>query len=144
MPSYFYQSNTLGIPSRLLWAQVLCVIFATLAYLFSPTVKQAYWFLSTLATEIYMMMYLLLFLSLIKIRKMENSFHNGFRIPGGKWGLSLVCILGIMSCIITMIEGFYLPAKILPTYSLISFRIELIVGIILAIILPYIYLRKRI
>ena len=32
-----------------------------------------------------------------------------FKIPGGSWGFWLVCCIGLLSCLVTLVIGFFPP-----------------------------------
>ncbi|MDE4996813.1 amino acid permease, partial [Francisella tularensis subsp. holarctica] len=71
---------------------------------------QAYYLLLTaISTQIYYLMYLLMFFAALKLKLTNNqSVRNtdDFHITGGKIGMSIVCILGIIVTILCVIFGF--------------------------------------
>jgi glutamate:GABA antiporter len=89
LPPFFLTKNQKGVPSKILITQALVVsIFCILMQLFS-SLNEFYWFLMALSTGLYMIMYILMFLSALKLGRPSE----GYRIPKGFRTSS--CILGI-------------------------------------------------
>ncbi|MDE4953469.1 amino acid:proton antiporter, partial [Francisella tularensis subsp. holarctica] len=64
-----------------------------------PSVQAYYWLLKALSTQIYSLMYLIMFFAALKLKLTNNQTVRNtydFHIPGGKIGMSIVCILGII------------------------------------------------
>jgi len=59
-----------------------------------------------------MLMYVLMFLSALRLRNQLSSAREAFKIPGGKMGTWLVCLLGLMGCLITLFVGFIPPSNL--------------------------------
>ncbi len=100
LPSYFAQKNKYGVTVRILIVQAVLVSVFCCAIQLVPSINSFYWFLMALSTGLYMMMYILLFLAALKLRRTENSYQ----IPFGMRTVS--CFAGLAGCIITIIVGF--------------------------------------
>ena len=59
-----------------------------------------------------MLMYLLMFAAIIKLRRDEVLAHANFKIPGKTLGLILVVGAGIIGCVLTFAVSFMLPPQI--------------------------------
>lgn len=112
LPPFFQRFNRYGVPQNLLLTQAVLVSFVCLAFLFFPSINGSYWLLSALSTQLYMLMYVLMFLSAIKLRLSKQYRTDTFTIPGKKWGSFCVCILGLMGCAITLFVGFIPPSEL--------------------------------
>jgi amino acid transporter len=141
MPAFFQQKNKYGVPQNLLIGQGVLVSFTCTAFLLMPTINASYWLLTTLTTQLYMLMYVILFLSGFRLRHKIHYPRDTFVIPGKKFGSRCVCLLGLMGCVITLVVGF-----IPPTYVNIgsSFQYEMLVcsgmlGLIAPILFFYWY-----
>ncbi|OHE75443.1 MAG: transporter [Verrucomicrobia bacterium RIFCSPHIGHO2_12_FULL_41_10] len=112
-PSFFAVQNRHGVAARLLLTQAVIVTLVCFAFEFMPSVNGSYWLLSDLSTQLYILMYVLMFLAalVLKGRNLNPSKH-AFRIPGGKLGTQLICALGLSGCAITLIVGFIPPSNI--------------------------------
>lgn len=112
LPMVFQKENKHGVPQNLLITQAILVSFVCFAFLLFPGVNGSYWLLSSLATQLYMLMYVLMFLAAFVLRKKIVYSSQAFKIPGKKWGHRLVCFLGLAGCIITILVGFIPPNNI--------------------------------
>ena len=112
LPPLFKAENKHGVPQNLLITQAIIVSSICLVMLLLPSVNGSYWLLSTLSTQLYMLMYAMMFLSAIFLRKKSHYLNQGFVIPGKQWGLWTVCALGLLGCAITLFVGFIPPSNI--------------------------------
>lgn len=112
LPPFFQQQNKHGVPQNLLIAQAILVSIVCMAFLFLPSINGSYWLLTALTTQLYMLMYVLMFLSALRLRHKISPQGEAFRIPGGKLGTQLVCLLGLLGCAITLFVGFIPPSNL--------------------------------
>ena len=125
----FAKENKNGVPSKILIAQAICVSLVSCVFFIIPSVNGSYWFLLDLSTELYIAMYILMFISAIKLSK---NFNNIFIVPFGKKGYLLTCLLGLIGCLIAFIVGFIPPSNI-DIGGAMSFQIKFIIGLLIAI-----------
>jgi glutamate:GABA antiporter len=104
LPPFLAQKNIHGVPMRILILQAIIVSLFSSALVFVQNVNAYYWFLMALSTGLYMLMYILLFLAALKLKRPET----GFRIPRGLRTLS--CLAGLSACLLTLFIGFLPPA----------------------------------
>ncbi len=110
LPEFLQKENQHGAAKNLLILQAVLVSIICLAFLLMPSVNGSYWLLSDLSTQLYICMYIILFIVAIVTRyKFSHEPRSAFMIPGGFAGLWLTCILGFIGCIITLIVGFFPP-----------------------------------
>jgi amino acid transporter len=107
LPRFFCVKNDKGVPVRILISQALLVSVFCLAFVLMPSINAFYWFLTDLSTELYMIMYILLFVSAIKLGRPSKESLS-YRIPRGS--RRLICLLGLFGCFLTVIVG-YLPPE---------------------------------
>ena len=112
LPLFFTVRNRHGVPTRLLITQAIIVSLACSAWGLMPSVNGSYWLLTDLSTELYILMYVLMFLAALKIKTKMTSPTHLFKIPGGMLGTSITCLLGLIGCVITLIVGFIPPSNI--------------------------------
>lgn len=109
LPAFFTKENKHGVASHLLILQAVLVSIICLVFLFMPSVNGSYWLLTALSTQLYMLMYVIMFCAALCLKnKIKREVHS-FTIPGGKWGMGFVCLLGLIGCVITLIVGFIPP-----------------------------------
>lgn len=112
LPHALTVKNKHGVPSRLLIAQAVIVSMACLAYELMPSVNGSYWLLSDLSTQLYTVMYVLMFVAALILKTKYPESGRGFTIPGKKVGTWIVCLLGLCGCGITLLVGFIPPGNI--------------------------------
>lgn len=109
LPPFFHKQNLHGVPKNLLITQAVLVSIVCMAFLLLPNINGSYWLLTALTTQLYMLMYVLMFISALRLRNKMRSTGEAFNIPGGKKGTRFVCILGLLGCGITLFVGFIPP-----------------------------------
>jgi amino acid transporter len=144
MPAFFAKRNKQGVASNLMIIQAILVTVLCSAFLLIPSVNGIYWLLTALSTQLYMVMYVLMFLAGLKIKKAYPERLRSFTVPGGNLGYKVTSYLGLFGCIITLIVGF-IPPEILDIGG--AFRYEMtfclgFVGLLLPSIFFYNYRRK--
>ncbi len=77
-----------------------------------PSVNSSYWFLTALSTQLYMLMYVLMFFSALRLRYKTEFKLKAFVVPGGNAGMWITCCLGLFGCVLTLIVGFIPPESI--------------------------------
>lgn len=112
LPAFLTKQNQHGVASNLLLTQAVCVTLVCLAFLLMPSVNGSYWLLSDLSTQLYVLMYVLMFAAAIALRYRQATQPKAFMIPGGNVGMWLVCLLGLVGCLATLIVGFIPPGGI--------------------------------
>ncbi|MFN3234115.1 MAG: APC family permease [Gammaproteobacteria bacterium] len=141
MPDYFAKENSYGVAAHVLIIQALLVSLICVAFLFMPTVNASYWLLTDLSTQLYMLMYLLMFVSAIRLRFKYPDQERPFAIPFGKFGTCVVGLLGLFGCVVTLIVGFFPPDSIDVgghMHYIIAFTSGIVI-MIAPVILFYIY-----
>lgn len=111
LPSFFEVQNKHGVPQNLLLTQAVLVSVFCMAFLLMPSINGSYWLLSALSTQLYMLMYVLMFLCALRLRKKNTYAEQSFVIPGKKLGLWGICLLGLVGCAITLLVGFIPPSN---------------------------------
>jgi amino acid transporter len=112
LPPFLTKKNRYGVAPRLMIAQAMLVSLFCVAFLLVPSINGFYWFLMALSTEMYMGMYVLIFLSALVLRRRNRNVDIAFRIPGGMAGLWVAATLGICAAITTIVITFLPPENI--------------------------------
>lgn len=112
LPKFLSKENEHGVASNLLITQAILVSIVCMAFIFMPSVNGSYWLLSALSTELYMCMYLIMFTAGIILKIRARTKVNAFQIPFGKIGTVVVCALGLVGCLVTLVVGFFPPAGV--------------------------------
>ena len=126
----------------LLLVQAVLVSGIVGIFVLMPTVNTGYWFLTVLGTQIYMVMYILMFAAGIRLRYKNIGRHRGFMIPGRNKGMWCMGILGTMGALGTAIFGFFPPAG-LGRAHVLDYELVLTMGLLLNLLLPLILVTWR-
>lgn len=108
-PKIFLKRNKHDVEVVILVIQAMLVTLICLAFYLSPSINAAYWLLTDLSTEAYLIMYSLLFIAAIGVSVKIKKSHF---IPGGPHGTKIISMLGLTGCFIAFIVGFIPPQSI--------------------------------
>jgi amino acid transporter len=149
LPEFLQKTNKHGIAVNLLITQAVIVSLGCIPFLFMPSVSGSYWLLSALSTQLYILMYVLMFMAILRLRYKANvaakTATTTFTIPGGKVGLWTVSLLGFAGCAITLVVGFFPPDGV-DVGTLAHYEMTFCAGMLLMILpitLFYAYKSKR-
>lgn len=106
LPKFFLHKNENGVPSRILISQAILVSLFCLGIALVPSINVFYWFLMALSTGLYMLMYILMFLSALKLGRPSRESQSFRILPGMR---RLFCSMGLFGCILTVVIGFFPP-----------------------------------
>lgn len=112
LPARFATVNQFGVPAQVLMMQGVLVSVICCVYLLLPSINSSYWLLTDLSTQLYMLMYVVMFVSAIKLAKSLNFSQSSFNIPGKQKGLIAVASVGIIGCITSILVGCLSPEGI--------------------------------
>lgn len=130
LPHWLYQLNPHGIPSRVLILQAILVTIFCGGFLLFPSINAMYWLFTDLSTEIYILMYVMMFAAAIHLKHKFAKHPRPFAIPGGRTGYYFTCLLGLAGCAITLIVGFFPPEQSIDVGGAHHFRMIFITGIL--------------
>jgi glutamate:GABA antiporter len=131
LPPYFQRVNGHGIEVRILTAEGIVITAIALLYAFIPSVSHAYWIFAVMATQVYMIMYVLMFIAAIRLRRSQPDHARGYRAPA----LALLCVIGVMSSAAALLIGFVPPSQLGHSNRLV-YAVVIIAGILTVGILP--------
>ena len=83
------------------------ITLIALLYAFIPSVSHAYWIFAAMATQVYLIMYVLMFIAAMRLRRAQPDHPRGYRAPA----LGLLCVLGALSSVAALVIGFIPPAQ---------------------------------
>ncbi|MGB7977739.1 MAG: amino acid permease [Chlamydiales bacterium] len=112
LPPIFHKANHHGMPTNILITQGIIVTVLSLVFLFMPSVNSSYWVLVALASLLYMLMYVLMFIAAIVLRYKHPEVPRLYKIPYGRFGLWIVASLGIIGSAFGVVISFFPPSQI--------------------------------
>jgi putative glutamate/gamma-aminobutyrate antiporter len=137
LPPWLSHTNRRGVPTRILLLQGVIVSLLCLAFTLQPTVADAYFMLSDLTIQMYLVMYLMMYAAALRLRQTQPNHPRSFRVPGAKVGLWAVCGIGTLGALIAIVVGFFPPAQLASSHLdpqiFITF---LTLGLLLALAVP--------
>ncbi len=131
LPPYFQQLNGKGIEVRILSAQGAVITVIALLYAFIPGVSRAYWIFAAMATQVYLIMYVLMFIAAMRLRRSQPDRPRGYRAPA----LGLLCLLGATSSVAALVIGFIPPSQFGRSNPVV-YALLILAGILAIGILP--------
>lgn len=135
LPPLFQKLNKRGMPTYLLLFQAIIVTTTSLVFLELPTLSASFWILSAMSAQIYLVMYILMFISAIRLRYTKPHVPRAYRVPYQGRGIWIVSILGIMACIFAILLAFTPPSQ-LNVGNLVFYEGFLIAGLLVMSIIP--------
>jgi amino acid transporter len=112
LPGVLDKTNKHDVPSGILILQAIIMTVICLLLELVPSVQAYYWLLTALSTQIYSLMYLMMFFAALKLKFTNKSAlknTDAFHIPGGKFGMSVACLAGISGTLLCVAVGFIPP-----------------------------------
>lgn len=112
LPPLFRRLNRNAMPVPLLLMQAIVVSALSLVFVFFPSLNEAFWMLLAMVTELYLLMYLLMFAAAIRLRYKNPKHERPYKVPGGNIGMWLIAGIGFVSSLATMAIGVLPPDHI--------------------------------
>lgn len=135
LPPVFQKLNKHGVPANLLLFQGFVVTLSSFVFLFMPSASSAFWILSAMSVQLYLVMYVLMFLAAIKLRYSHPKVERPYRIPYKKTGIWIVGLTGALSSFFAFILGFIPPSQ-LQVGSLLFYEGFLFIGLSAMALIP--------
>ena len=107
LPPFFQQQNENEIPVNILVVQGGVTTVIALLYALVPSVSSAYWILSVMTTQIYLIVYLLMFVAAVKLRRNQPDVERGYTAPA----LTFMCVIGFLASAAAIVIGFVPPSQ---------------------------------
>jgi amino acid transporter len=139
LPPVLQKTNKNGIQISILFAQGIIVSIVALLFAFIPSVSSAFWVLSAMTTQIYLIMYVLMFIAVVKLRRSNPDQPRGYRVPA----LMVVAGVGLVSSVLVFFIGLIPPSQF-GSSSPAAYAALLLGGtLFLGIGIPLLFLRLR-
>jgi amino acid transporter len=139
LPPFLQRLNRNGVQRNILVTQGVVTTIIALMYALIPSVSSAYWIFSVITTQVYLIMYMLMFAAAVRLRRDQPDHPRGYRAPL----LVPLCVVGLLASAAAMVIGF-VPSSQYGSGSLWSYI--LLVGsglLLLGVVIPYAFLKSR-
>lgn len=147
LPKALDKTNSHDVPSGILILQAIIMTIICLLLELVPSVQAYYWLLTALSTQIYSLMYLMMFIAALKLKFTDKRTQDpsAFRIPGNKLGMSIVAIVGVIGTCVCVIVGFIRPDNMYSDpYEFVKMLFVCLISSIIPVILFMIYRNEKI
>ncbi len=112
-PPFLQRVNKHGMPISFMLTQAVIVTFLSSLFIFMPDVSSSFWILTVLASQLYLIMYILMFISGIVLRYKRAEVTRTYRIGRkGNVGMWIVGICGLIGSIFSIFIGFFPPSSL--------------------------------
>ena len=148
LPQCWQRRNANGMPTTILIIQAVISSLLALVVLFMPTISGAFWLMSALTAQLYMVMYLLMFAAAIKLRYSKPDAVRPYKVPGGKFGMWLISGIAWLTSLFAIIVGFIPTPGVREkgTMYVLGYIAFLFIGTLIFILIPlwlYKYSKKN-
>ena len=107
------RTNRRGAPTMVLLLQATLGSVLALALIFVNNINTDYWMLTALVAQTFLIMYFLMYISVVRLRITQPEAPRPFKIPGGRACLALIVGAGVIGAAFTFFLGF-IPATPSP------------------------------
>src|SRR3990167_10407975 len=135
LPTYLGKISKNNTPVRILLLQGAIFTVMCSAFILMPSVSSAFWVLSDVTAILALLVYVVMFPAAIVLRYKFPDKQRAFKIPGGKMGLWLTCLLGLFTSLVGVVIGFFPPIQI-PVGNVVTYEIIIMSGVVIGCIVP--------
>jgi putative glutamate/gamma-aminobutyrate antiporter len=107
LPPFFQHQNENEVAVNILVVQGAVTTVIALLYALVPSVSSAYWILSVMTTQVYLIVYLLMFVAARNLRRRQPDVKRGYVAPA----LTFLCVLGFVASAAAILIGFVPPSQ---------------------------------
>jgi amino acid transporter len=139
LPPFLQRLNKNGVQQNILVAQGLVTTVIALLYAFIPDVSSAYWIFSVITTQVYLIMYLLMFVAAVRLRRKQPDHPRGYRAPM----LVGLCGVGFTASLAALLIGFIPPSQF--GGASVGLYVVIVAGgaLGLGLLVPFLFYRLR-
>jgi amino acid transporter len=139
LPPFLQRLNKNGAPQNILVTQGLITTVIALGYALIPDVSSAYWIFSVITTQVYLIMYLLMFVAAVRLRRSHPDHPRGYRAPM----LVGLCGIGFAASLAALLIGFVPPSQF--ESGSVGLYLVIVAGgaLGLGLLVPFLFYRLR-
>jgi len=112
LPQSLTKTNKNGVQKNILLIQGGIVTLLSLFYIFIKNVNVAWFLLSALTVGLYLIMYMLMYASAIKLRRTQPDLPRAYKVPGGNAGMWLIAGIGFLAVLFSFVLTFFPPSQL--------------------------------
>ena len=139
LPPFFQQQNENEVAVNILVTQGAVTTVIALLYALVPSVSSAYWILSVMTTQVYLIVYLLMFVAARNLRRDKPDVERGYRAPA----LGFLCVVGFVASAAAIVIGFVPPSQF-ESGSAVAYGALILAGTgLIGLLPPWLFLKLR-
>ena len=119
--------------------QGLVTTVIALGYALIPDVSSTYWIFSVITTQVYLIMYLLMFVAAIRLRRIDPDHPRGYRAPM----LIGLAGVGFTASLAALLVGFIPPSQFGGENPIVYFLIVAGGALGLGLLVPFLFYKLR-
>lgn len=139
LPPFLQRVNKNNVQIVILYAQAIVTTVIALLFALLPSVQSVYWIFSCMTTQIYLIMYVLMFVAALRLRRIAPDHPRGYRAPF----LPVLVGVGIASTLAAFAIGFVPPSQF-GNGSPVAYALLISAGVVLiGLLIPFLFYRLR-
>jgi amino acid transporter len=139
LPPFLQKLNKNGVQQNILVTQGLVTTVIALGYAFIPDVSSVYWIFSVITTQVYLIVYLLMFVAAVRLRRSQPDHARGYRAPM----LVGLCGVGFAASLAALLIGFIPPSQFGGASTGVYIAIVAGGALGLGLLVPFLFYRFR-
>ncbi len=143
LPRSLCVTNRAGMPTRMLVVQAGLGTALAGLFLLLPSVNGVYWIFTALQTQLILLMYVLMYATVVQLRRTQPQTPRAFRVPGGPVGLAVATGVGALACVAVVVITLLPPAQLDEPGESVIYAGGLIVGMVVSCVVPLWLGRRR-
>ncbi|MCB1117966.1 MAG: amino acid permease [Chlamydiia bacterium] len=138
-PPILHRVNKNDMPVAMMIMQGVIVSLLSLVFVLMRDVNISFWILLVLMSQLYLIMYVLMFVAAIILRYKRANVQRAYTIPGGRLGMWFVAGVGALGSLAALIISFFPPRQI-NTGNVLFYELFLLIGIVTVCTIPFVIL----
>lgn len=135
LPKFLTVVNKEGIQKNILLVQGALVTLLCAMYFVIEDVSVAFFLLSSLTGALYLIMYMLMYLTGMRLRKTQPNLVRPYQVPGGKNGMKIFGGVGFVAVAFAFVLCFIPPSQ-LPISNPSDYVMFIVGGVFVFVLLP--------
>ena len=135
IPPFLARTNKKGVQITILLIQGAIVSILACLYFVMANVSVAFFVLSAMTITLYLVVYILMYAAVIKLRITRPDLPRSYKIPGGLPGLILVAGIGLLGVSFALVVSFFPPTN-LPVGNPVLYVGLVAAGLVIFLALP--------
>jgi glutamate:GABA antiporter len=109
IPPFMAKTNKKDMQINILFIQAIIVTILACLYFVMKNVSVAFFLLSAMTITLYLVMYVLMYMTAIKLRITRPDLPRSYKVPGGVFGMCIIAGVGLIGVIFSLVVGFVPP-----------------------------------